>query len=257
MTLKRMMFWCVTLTAGNMYANYTATNGYTWTYSVTDGKATITAISPEPKGEVNVPAEFSGSPVIAMEQGVFWSKSGLTKISIPEGITLIRQQFSHCTSLEYANIPTDMTSIPASLFYDCGSLNDVQLPPNITSIGTTAFYKCYTIKSVILPNSLDTIIHHAFANCTGLTNLVMSSAITSIEKESFKGCTSLEKVVFPDTVGTMTIGINAFDAMTMVDIEQRNKNEIGYVFKGWTNSTGAVVSDPFHSPTTVTVSPWW
>jgi hypothetical protein len=50
----------------------------------------------------------------------------------------------------------------------------------------------------------------------------------------------------------LSIGANAFDDCTAVDIEQLD----GYVFLGWTNAVGKIVDDPFHSDEAVVVSPW-
>ena len=52
--------------------------------------------------------------------------------------------------------------------------------------------------------------------------------------EAFAGCTGLTRVTLPQSVGTLAVGKNAFDAATVIEIEGGD----GYVFCGWTNATG-------------------
>ena len=77
--------------------------------------------------------------------------------------------------------------------------------------------------------------------------------VVQIGSYAFYDCTDLEQVVLPNSIGTLTVGGNAFNASTTVEIESAD----GYYFGGWTNATGVIISDPFHSPTAVTVAPRW
>ena len=89
--------------------------------------------------------------------------------------------------------------------------------------------------------------------CAALVVVTIPPDVSHVGNEAFAGCTSLTNVMLPQSVGTLTVGMNAFDAATTIEIEGRD----GYVFSGWTNATGNVVADPFHSATANTVSPWW
>ena len=89
--------------------------------------------------------------------------------------------------------------------------------------------------------------------CVALVDVTIPSDVSHVGDGAFMGCTNLTNVMLPQSVGTLTVGMNAFDVATAIEIEARD----GYVFCGWTNATGNVVADPFHSATANTVSPWW
>lgn len=89
--------------------------------------------------------------------------------------------------------------------------------------------------------------------CAALVDVAIPPDVSHIGDEAFAGCMGLTHVTLPQSVGTLTVGKNAFDVATAIEIGERD----GYVFCGWTNVTGNVVADPFHSATANTVSPCW
>ena len=174
----------VVFVASVMCAESVATNGYTWTYSVSNGKATVWAVRPSPTGTLNIPASLSGIP---------------------------------------------LNTIGDSVFQGCSGLAEVTIPDSVSDIGYCAFSECSVLSSVMIPAS-----------------------VTSIGEAAFADCTNLSQVELPNGIGTLSVGVHAFDAATVVNVAERS----GYAFS-WTNATGEVVADPFHSLTAVVVFPCW
>lgn len=160
--MKKIVTLCLMAIIGySMHAESVATNGYTWTYSVSDGKATVWAVRPSPSGNLEMPSSLSAVPLAA--------------------------------------------------------------------IGDFVFQGCDNLVSVTIPDSITEIGESAFANCS-----------------------SLLQVELPIGIGTLFVGANAFDTATIVNVAERSGYELC-----WTNATGEIVANPFHSVTAVTVSPCW
>ncbi|MDE5574400.1 MAG: leucine-rich repeat protein [Bacteroidales bacterium] len=79
----------------------------------------------------------------------FFGCSGLTSVTIPEGVTTIEYRtFYACSGLTSVTIPESVTSIGSSAFGDCTGLTSVTIPKSVTSIGDGAFYGCEKLLSV-------------------------------------------------------------------------------------------------------------
>ena len=88
-----------------------------------DDTVEITDCDNEAAGELEIPAEIDGKPVTSIGDGAFSVCSGLTKITIPNGVTSIRDgAFSNCSGLTEITIPDSVTSIGDYAFYDCTNL---------------------------------------------------------------------------------------------------------------------------------------
>ncbi|HET7732360.1 MAG TPA: leucine-rich repeat domain-containing protein [Paludibacter sp.] len=107
-------------------------------------------------------------------------------------------------------LPTSITSIGDSAFYNCGSLTgNLIIPGLVTSIGNNAFESCGMNGTLILPNSLTTIGVKAFYLCQNITGLTLSESLTSISVSAFDGDWALQgHLTIPNSV--TSIGNNAF-----------------------------------------------
>ena len=73
----------------------------------------------------------------------FYGCSGLTSLTLPDGITSIGiSAFAYCSGLTSLNLPAGITSINYGAFLDCSGLTSLTLPAGITSIGSRTFYGC-------------------------------------------------------------------------------------------------------------------
>lgn len=134
---------------------------------------------------------------------------GLTSITIPNSVTYIGENaFSGCTGLTSITIGNSVTSIGENAFYGCGKkLTSIFVVDGnskyhssgnclIKTASKTLILGCNT--SVIPSDgSVTSIDSSAFKNCTGLTSITIPNSVTSIGEGAFDGCYSLESITIP------------------------------------------------------------
>ena len=178
--------------------------------------------------------------------GAFYNCSGLTSITILDGVTRIRESaFNNCESLTSITIPNSVKSIGSSAFSGCSSLESMTIPfvgayTGVTSsdryqyplgyifgtssytggVATEQYYygesvSSRTYRTFYIPASLKSvtvtggnILSSAFLNCNGLTSITIGNSVTSIGDNAFSGCSGLTSVTIPDSV--TSIGNRAF-----------------------------------------------
>jgi hypothetical protein len=106
-------------------------------------------------------------------------------------------------------LPTSITSIGDSAFYNCGSLTgNLIIPDFVTSIGMKAFSQCQSLTGLTLSNSLILISAGAFDGDWSLQgNLTIPNSVTSIGDYAFFYC-GFTGVTIPNSV--TLIGVGAF-----------------------------------------------
>ena len=145
--IRTILVAVVVILAASVQADVETVNGITWTYTVTDGKASIDsgfscepAISHSTSGAITIPSTLGGCPVTSVGDYAFYGCSSLTSVSIPNSVTSIGGwAFDVCYSLTGVTIPDSVTSIGDSAFENCWSLTSVTIPDGVTSIGDNAF----------------------------------------------------------------------------------------------------------------------
>ncbi len=207
----------------------TLKSGY-YTYSVTNGEATITDVDESISGDITIPPSLDGYPVRGIGEQVFSHNYKLTSINIPNGVTSIGNHAFYCCRLKSINIPNSVTSIGDYAFSDCRSLTSINIPNSVTSIGYYTFSKCISLTSINIPNGVTSIGNHAFyccrlksinipnsvtsigvaafANCSNITSINIPSSVTSIGESAFSDCRSLTSINIPNSV--TSIGERAF-----------------------------------------------
>lgn len=130
----------------------------------------------------------------------------LKTIKIPSGVTAIPSScFYECSSLESVAIPEGVTTIGSEAFQSC-NLNALTLPESLEKIGIYAFSGNQSLKSVNIPAKVKTIESNAFHNC-GLTDLVIQEGVQTIDNYAFES-NSLQNLTLPSTI--KSIGNGAF-----------------------------------------------
>ena len=115
--------------------------------------------------------------------------------------------FYNQTKLSKITISSDVTEIPAYLFYGNTSLTITTLS-NVKKIGTSAFQGCTKLTTLNLGQDLVEIGNDAFNGCSSITKLTLSDATTTIGDRAFKNCSSITEVTVGS--GLISIGNEAF-----------------------------------------------
>ena len=148
--------------------------------------------------------------VTSISQYAFYNCSGLTSITIPDGVTSIGWgAFEDCKGLTSVTIGNGVTGIGAYAFSGCSGLTSITIPDGVTSIYKNAFDGCSGLTSVKIGNSVTSIGSNAFSDCTKLTSVTIGNSVTSIGEWAFSGCRGLTSITIPDSV--TSIGAHAFD----------------------------------------------
>ena len=118
---KLLLIVVVAVLSSNVIAATCSINGYTWTYTVSNGKATITDVSPKSGVNLIFPDTVDGYEVIGIDtyNGIMSSCLGrfTGTLSLPKHLTTI------------GNYAFDRTGFTGSLI----------IPENVTTIGNYAF----------------------------------------------------------------------------------------------------------------------
>ena len=128
-------------TAVTIFAS--ATDMYTsgmYTYTVSDGQATITAVSDSISGRVTIPSKLGGYPVTGIGDGAFANKLSIQELNIPNTVISIGHgAFESCKRLANLIIGSKVSSVGERAFIDCSGLKTVAIPDSVTNIGSAAF----------------------------------------------------------------------------------------------------------------------
>ncbi len=148
--------------------------------------------------------------VTQIGMGAFSGCSGLTSISIPEGVTVISlNAFSGCENLASVSFPNGLKEIWDSAFCECISLRSVSFPDSLKRIGSHAFENCVMFTSVLFPNGLEKIGDSAFEGCLNISEITIPDSVITLGG-AFPRCISLESVTIGN--GVRSIGSYAFSA---------------------------------------------
>ncbi|MBR5451994.1 MAG: leucine-rich repeat protein [Clostridia bacterium] len=153
----------------------TYTDGY-YTYTVSNGKATITGCDDSISGDITIPSTLGGYPVTSIGDYAFHNCFYITSVNIPYGVTRIGDAAFYCHD---------------NWSYVASKLTSVTIPDSVTTIGDGAFRET-ALKNVIIPDSVTRIESTAFC-ITYIEDIVLGKGVTYIGEHAFSG-SSLENV---------------------------------------------------------------
>ena len=145
-------------------------------------------------GDVAIPDEHNGLPVVEIGYGAFKSEKKLTSIIIPDSVTLISDD----------------------AFENQTSLTSVNVGKNVVTIGVSAFEGCTSLKAVVIGDSTENVSAHAFDRCTSLESIALGKNVKKIGGSAFEGCISLKTITIPASIEEM--GAWVFYDTDMTDI---------------------------------------
>lgn len=226
------------------YGNKTVTAQWNAIFCVSSNAEgnTITGLTSTGKTftQIEIPSEIDGIAITNIGGSAFKGCSGLTSVTIPNGVTSIDDYaFFGCSGLTSITIPNSVTSIGDDAFNGCSSLTSINIPNSVTSIGNYVFMGCSSLTSINIPNSVMSIGNYAFKGCnslncnkynnalylgnetnpylvlvkaenTSITSCTVSEQTKYIGSSAFSGCGSLKTITIPNSV--TFIGKYAFES---------------------------------------------
>lgn len=220
-----------------------------YTYTVTDGEATITGYKGS-GGNITLPVKLGGYPVTTVDQRAFFNISTITGLAIPEGYKILKSNaFAYCSNLTQVKLPTTLTLIDAFAFRNT-NIASVTIPIN-AQVSRNPFTCCSSLVKIDVATGSEYCISEngalftkdhktLIAYPTGLkyvsyTNL--PAMIEAIGKDSIR-CESLEEIWLP--YGTKIIGEQSFYGATKLKkivIPETVESIESNAFYGCTNLT--------------------
>ena len=213
--MKKLLSALLILFSFIAMADSVVRDGIVWTYTVVSGKARIDDVGTAISGDLTIPTILGGYNVNVIGSNAFSGCTGLTSVTIPEGVTSIgNYAFQGCSSLTSVTIPSSVTSIGMSAFSGCKAIRELKILPieyeysvDSTSFESlqlnrlTAAYVPSSIKittgALIIPEGTTKIPDYAFKTVDGFTSVIIPEGVTSIGYEAFANCHSLKSVTFP------------------------------------------------------------
>ena len=174
-----------------------------WDWGIDDWVYGVKACSPVYSGEIIIPREYKGYPVIEILSGVFEGCTGITSITIPESVTMVYgDAFKGCTGIKEINVPADVSYVDKELFEDTAFYkDDSNWENNVLYIcGILVDAKENIAGTCVIKNGAKRIAKSAFADCTGITSVKIPDSVTYIGYKAFKDCTGLTSVTIPESV---------------------------------------------------------
>ncbi|MBO7274901.1 MAG: leucine-rich repeat protein [Clostridia bacterium] len=146
-------------------------------------------------------------------------KTQIVEVVIEEGITaLVMYSFVGCANIKAVTIPSTITSLGSSSFYNLSKIERVHiasLEPWLkcdASDGIDAaqwYVNGEAISALVIPESVTKIGRGTCKNWK-ITSVVFHDGVTDIGNEAFRSCNNLTSVTIPASVTTM--GDNVFTA---------------------------------------------
>lgn len=141
----------------------------------------------------------------------FQNCTGITSLTLPTNSAYTKVNdnvFNGCTNIATSSaapltIPSNITSIGSTSFYNCDKLTDVSFPTTLTSLGVGAFRDCNTLVNVTFPSGslLNNIGKTCFQQDPGLTSLdfhtLVNTTTLTIDQSAFLKSVNLARVILP------------------------------------------------------------
>ena len=138
--------------------------------SVQPLKKRIIAVNPSKKGEYVIPDYVSSIAAFG-----FTTCKNITKVTIPNSVTDIREYAFYSSCIEEVIVPGSVSEIGRSMFSNCKSLTKVTLEEGVSKISESMFDHCINLKTLNIPASLSLIEIAALEATNNLTNITVSN----------------------------------------------------------------------------------
>lgn len=156
----------------------------------------------------------SDGSVTYIDGYAFYKISGITSVTIPEGIIdMCEFAFTSCPDLREVHLPSTLISLYGGegiAFDNCDNIEVITVAannPKFYSSGNCVIERdtgslVFGCAASVIPNdgSVKIIDHYAFGRSKKLTNIVIPEGVTEIRQGAFVSCTNLKEVSFPKSL---------------------------------------------------------
>lgn len=188
-------------------------------------------------GLITIADDIASQYINSIPSGIFSSCSKLSSINleVTDIVEIKGSAFRGCVALTQINLPSSLTKIGNSVFYNSG-LTSIVIPESVTEIGQYIFMECKSLTTVTLPNNMTLIPYQIFNKCTALTNVIIPESVTKIDGYAFMECSSLTALTIPAAVteiGNYALQIGSTDNKATITFKSTTPPTIPYpsVFK--------------------------
>ena len=190
--------------------------------------STVTVIPALTFNNCTALAEFEIPSTITEIGNKAFLASGITSVTIPDGVLVGTAVWMNCKSLTSANIGaitwTDTTGkvrpwVPQQCFANCSRLTEVTFSSKVTAINKSAFSKT-GFTEISIPGHIRSVADSAFASCASLTSLTLEEGVRSLGYRAMGACAKLTEVNFNSSE------FNAFGAGVFVSCYALEEIEI-------------------------------
>ncbi|MBR3927772.1 MAG: leucine-rich repeat protein [Clostridia bacterium] len=141
--------------------------------------------------DLMIPAVVEGYPVYDVFEYAFQDASGISSVTLQEGIVRISYGAFMGSDIQSLTLPSSLMYIEYDAFSGCNSLKKIAFSEGLEYIGECAFLDCTSLEEIILPDSLTEIDYVAFAGCTSLRRAKLGAGLSTITGNIFSFCPSL------------------------------------------------------------------
>lgn len=129
-------------------------------------------------------------------------------ITIPEGVTKIKEFAFANSKIEKVSFPDTLKKIEKHAFYECSRLKSVDFGNGIEEVGGVNVFAFSSIAKLEIPPQVKTIGDGAFYYCNKLKEVKFNEGLQEIGNDAFSRCDLIKNLDFPETL--RYIGNRAF-----------------------------------------------
>lgn len=159
---------------------------------------------------INVPDNYEGVPIIAIDDYGFKGDTALQSITLPETITAIGYEaFAECTSLKEFVMPDSVTVVYHRAFFSCEKLTKIKLSEKLTKLNSKTFCNCFALQEIEFPDGFEKLENDVFHHCRSLKKMTIPKTLRVFENSMFLNCGSIKTVVAYDLDSWLQITFRA------------------------------------------------
>lgn len=129
-------------------------------------------------------------------------------ITIPEGVTKIKEFAFANSKIEKVSFPDTLKKIEKHAFYECSRLKSVDFGNGIEEVGGVNVFAFSSIAKLEIPPQVKAIGDGAFYYCNKLKEVKFNEGLQEIGNDAFSRCDLIKNLDFPETL--RYIGNRAF-----------------------------------------------